>query len=158
MIAFKHTLLPVPVRPAISKCAATPNRRRADYLRTSLPKKIGIFSFFTLPSDSSITSRSLTTWRCSLGTSMPTVFLPGMGATMRTLGDAKRDRQVVGQAGDLGQSQAGFELDFVLSDDGAGLDLDDLYLEAEIEKGLLQNLRLAAHFGRLRFEVDVFRR
>src|SRR5437899_503924 len=59
--------------------------------------------------------------RCSLGTSMPTVFLPGIGATMRTLGGlalafgafrgpTRSDNEEKAQAaaeGDAGPAQAG---------------------------------------------------
>ena len=61
-------------------------------------------------------------------------------------GHAQGDRQVVGQAGDLRQPQAGFELDLELGDHRAGLDLDDFDAEAEIEERLFQNLGLAADF------------
>ena len=61
-------------------------------------------------------------------------------------GHAQRDRQVVGQARDLREPQAGFELDFELGDDRAGLDLDDLHVEAEVVERLFQDLGLAADF------------
>ena len=56
---------------------------------TSLPRKIGICIFSVRLSVSSITSRSRTTCCVSFGTSMPTVFFPGIGATTRTLGTRK---------------------------------------------------------------------
>ena len=56
---------------------------------------------------------------------MPTVFLPGIGATMRTLGTLQVQGQVVGQAGDLVDAQAGLQGDLVLRDDRAGVDADD---------------------------------
>ena len=53
---------------------------------TSLPRKIGIFIVRLFAGVSSITSRRRTICRVVLGTSMPTEFFPGIGATMRTLG------------------------------------------------------------------------
>ena len=58
-----------------------------------------------------MTSFSRTTARCSLGISMPTVFLPGIGATMRTLGTFEVQGQVVGRARDLVEAHAGFQGD-----------------------------------------------
>ena len=77
---------------------------------------------------------------------MPTVFLPGIGATMRTLGTRRAIARSSARSGDLRQPQAGFELDFVLGDDRAGLDLDDLDVEAEVLERLFEDLRLAADF------------
>ena len=69
---------------------------------------------------------------------MPTVFLPGIGATMRTLGTLQVQGQVVGQAGDLVDAQAGFQGDLVLRDDRAGVDADDADVEAEVRERLFQ--------------------
>ena len=68
---------------------------------------------------------------------------------------AEGDRQVVGQAGDLRQPQAGFQLDFVLGDDRAGLDLDDADVEAEVLERLLQDLGLAADFLLVLLVADI---
>ena len=86
MIALRQTLLPVPVRPAINRCGSVDRSTVNGFPETSLPRKMGIRILLTRPSTSSITSRSRTICRVSLGTSIPTVFLPGMGATIRTLG------------------------------------------------------------------------
>ena len=86
MIEFKHTDLPVPVRPAINKCGKLARSTVRDFPETSLPRNRGIFCFLICGPLSSITSRIRTICRCSFGTSMPTLFLPGIGATMRTLG------------------------------------------------------------------------
>ena len=56
---------------------------------TSLPRKRGILHFLGLASSVAITSFKRTITRRSLGTSMPTVVLPGIGATIRTLGTAR---------------------------------------------------------------------
>ena len=69
---------------------------------------------------------------------------------------AEGDRQVVGQARDLRQPQAGFELDFVLGDDRAGFDFDDVDVEAEVVERLFQNLGLAADFFFLLLVAHVF--
>ena len=60
---------------------------------------------------------------------MPTVFLPGIGATMRTLGTLEVQGQVVGQGRHLVDAQAGLQGDFVLRDDRPGIDADDAHLE-----------------------------
>ena len=89
MIEFKQTLFPVPVRPAMSKCGRLAKSTDNGLPETSFPRNNGIFIFRTCAAPSSITSRMRTTWRFSLGTSIPTVFLPGIGATIRTLGTRK---------------------------------------------------------------------
>ncbi len=110
--------------------------------------------FLTRPLVSSITSRRRTSWRSLLGTSMPTVFLPGIGRHDADAGHAQGDGQVVGQAGDFRQPQAGFELDFELGDDRAGFDFDDFDFEAEIEERLFQHLGFAADFFFVLLQVD----
>ena len=85
-----------------------------------------------------MTSLRRTSARCSLGISMPTVFLPGIGATMRTLGTLQVQGEVVGQARDLVDAQARFQGDLVLRDDRAGVDADDADVEAEVGEGLFQ--------------------
>ena len=86
MIEFRQTLLPVPVRPAISRCGKVERSTTIGLPDTSLPRKIGIRIAWILPVVSSMTSRMRTSCRSELGTSIPTVFLPGIGATIRTLG------------------------------------------------------------------------
>ena len=77
---------------------------------------------------------------------MPTVFLPGIGATMRTLGTRSAIARSSARLVILEQPQTGFEFDFVLRDHRSGLDLDDSHVEAEVLERLFQNLRLAADF------------
>ena len=72
-------------------------------------------------------------------------------------GHAQCNGQIVGQAGDFGQPQAGFQLDFVLGDDRPGLDLDDFDREAEIGKGSFEDLGFATDFLDLFVEADVVR-
>ena len=76
---------------------------------------------------------------------MPTVFLPGSGADDPHAGHAQGNGQIVGQAGDAAQSQAGLQLHLELGDDRTGLDLHHADVETEVEEGLLQNLRLPPH-------------
>ena len=47
-------------------------------------------------------------------------------------------RDVVGQRRDLVESQSGFECDFILCDDGTGMDPDDLDIDAEIQARLFE--------------------
>ena len=86
MMALRQTLLPVPVLPAINRCGILAKSTTMGVPETSFPRKTGMFIFALWVSDSSITSRKRTTCRVSLGTSIPTVFFPGIGATIRTLG------------------------------------------------------------------------
>ena len=65
---------------------------------------------------------------------------------MRTLGTRRAMARSSARLGDLRQPQAGFELDFELGDDRAGLDFDDFDVEAEVEERLFQDLGLAADF------------
>ena len=76
--------------------------------------------------------------RWSLGTSMPTVVLPGIGATIRTLGTARAIARSSARLMILRDAQAGLELDLELGDHRAGVDLDDADLVAEVEQGPLQ--------------------
>ena len=57
------------------------------------------------------------------------------------------DRQVVGQADDLRDAQAGLELDLELGDDRPGVDLHDADLVAEIQRGPLQQHRPGVDLG-----------
>jgi hypothetical protein len=69
--------------------------------------------------------------RSWLGTWMPTVDLPAM-RSMRMLG-AHGEAEVVGEAGDAAVFDAGFGLELVGGDHGAGIDLD--HLAADVELG-----------------------
>ena len=57
------------------------------------------------------------------------------------------DRQVVGQADDLRDAQAGLELDLELGDDRPGVDLHDADLVAEVQQRPLQQHRPAVDLG-----------
>ena len=71
-------------------------------------------------------------------------------------GNSQGDRQVISKARNSSESQAGFQFDFVLSDDRTGFDLDHFDLEAEVLEGLFQNPRFAADFFFLIVERDIF--
>ena len=86
---------------------------------------------------------------------MPTVFLPGIGATMRTLGTRRAIARSSARPVILRQPQAGFELDFVLGDDRAGFDFDDADVEAEVLERLFEDLGFAADFLLVLFVADV---
>ena len=83
--------------------------------------------------------------------------LAGDGGHDAHAGDAQGNRQVVGQPGDLGQPQTGFQLDLVLRNDGPGLDLDDFDGEAEIRERPFENLGFATDLLDLFVEADVLR-
>ena len=55
-------------------------------------------------------------------------------------------REIVAERRDLVDAHAGFESDFVLRDDGAGVDADDLDVEIEVLERLFQDDRLVAQF------------
>ena len=69
---------------------------------------------------------------------MPTVFLPGIGATMRTLGTLRLRARSSARVVILLSAQAGFQGDLVLRDDRAGVDADHADVELEIVERLLQ--------------------
>ncbi len=72
---------------------------------------------------------------------MPTVFLPGIGATMRTLGTFRFRAMSSASACHLVDAQAGLQGDLELGDDRSGVDADDVDVEAEVGEGLLQKRR-----------------
>ena len=127
MIAFRQTDLPVPVRPAMSRwgmSARSYDQRPALDVLAEEQRDLALRPPSRRPP--AITSLRRTIGRCSLGTSMPTVFLPGIGATMRTLGTRRASARSSARLVTLLSAQAGFQLDLVLGDDRAGVDADDL--------------------------------
>ncbi len=90
MIAFTSTLLPELVAPPISRCGVWMRSMTCELPRMSLPSAMGMSWRASCISGRSTISRKLTMARSRLGTSMPTACLPGIGATMRTLGAARR--------------------------------------------------------------------
>ena len=78
---------------------------------------------------------------------MPTVVLPGIGATIRTLGTARAIARSSARLMILRHAQAGLELDLELGDHRPGIDLDHADLVAEIEQGPLQQHRPGVDLG-----------
>ena len=78
---------------------------------------------------------------------MPTVVLPGIGATIRTLGTARAIARSSARLDDPRDPQAGLELDLELGDDRPGVDLDDADLVAEVEQRPLQQQRPGVDLG-----------
>ncbi len=113
----------------------------------SLPRNRGMRKLSNFRSTPDITSPSRTTWRWSLGTSMPTVVCPGIGATMRTLGTARAIARSSARLMIFETAQAGFQLDLELGDHRAGIDLHDADLVAEIQEGPLQEHRPSMDLG-----------
>ena len=70
---------------------------------------------------------------------------------------AQGDRQIVGEVDDLRQAQARLELDLVLRDDRACLDLDNAHLESELGEGLLEHPRPFPHLALLLVLAEVLR-
>ncbi len=52
--------------------------------------------------------------------------------------DGECDGEIVCEAGDAGEAEAGFELDFELSDDGAGIDANDADDAAVFHEGFFE--------------------
>ncbi len=77
---FMHTLLPEPVAPAISRCGISARSAIIGFPYTSLPNATGILARLFFHSSLSSRSRMITLVFTALGTSTPTVLLPGTGA------------------------------------------------------------------------------
>ena len=85
MMEFTHTDLPAPVAPAMSMCGMARKSAATACPETSCPRPRRRPPFSLLKASDSIMSRRETTDGSSLGTSMPTKPLPGIGAWMRML-------------------------------------------------------------------------
>ncbi len=81
-------LFPAPVAPEISTWGISP--RFTTTVRPAMSRPIGTSSGWVAAMDSSEASRSpsATKERCRLGTSTPIAERPGIGARMRTSGEA----------------------------------------------------------------------
>ena len=137
-MAFKQTDLPVPVRPAISRWGISARSKTRGWPLTSLPRNSGMRHSWNRP--------------CDPGDHVAqpdhvAVVVGHLDADRRLARDRRHDpdarhgqgdRQVVGQAHDLRDAQAGLELDLELGDHRAGIDLHDADLVAEIQQGPLQ--------------------
>ena len=80
MIIFKHTLLPEPVEPATSKCGIVAKSQNLIAPEMFLPRAKGSADFVVWNSGVSITSFNPIVATFVLGNSIPTKFLPGIGA------------------------------------------------------------------------------
>jgi len=84
MMLFRHTLLPEPVAPAMSRCKSLVKSATSGLPAMSLPRPMVSRDGDCWNSSLSRISRSKTGLVSRLGTSMPTTDLPGTGASTRT--------------------------------------------------------------------------
>ena len=84
-MAFKATLLPLPVAPAINRWGIFSNSATTGLPTISLPRHRVSFDFDFSNALEAMTSLNRTTCRLVFGTSIPIAALPGMGATIRIL-------------------------------------------------------------------------
>lgn len=87
---FRHTDLPEPVAPAMSRWGMLARSAATASPETPEPSAIGsaALSCSWRNDGASITARSVTMVALVFGTSMPTIGLPGTGASMRSAGAA----------------------------------------------------------------------
>ena len=78
---------------------------------------------------------------------MPTVVLPGIGATIRTLGTARAIARSSARLMIRETRRPGLQLDLELGDHRPGVDLDDADLVAEVEQRPLQEHRPGVDLG-----------
>ena len=71
-------------------------------------------------------------------------------------GNSQGDRQIICKARNPRESQAGFQFDFVLSDDGTGFDLDHFDLKTEVLECLFQDPRFATDLLFLVIKREIF--
>ena len=88
MIELMPELLPAPVAPATSVCGILARSIRSDAPLMSRPTATSIAPLALAASGEVKMSPTATIWRSSFGTSTPIACLPGIGAMMRTSGDA----------------------------------------------------------------------
>ena len=84
-MAFKATLLPVPVAPAIKRCGIFSSSATIGLPTISFPRHRGNSDFDLLNALEATISLNLTISRIALGISIPTTAFPGIGATIRIL-------------------------------------------------------------------------
>ena len=85
IIAFKPTLLPVPVAPAIKRCGILSSSAVTGSPTIFLPRQIVSFDFVFSKTLEPTISLNLTSSFVSLATSMPITAFPGIGATILML-------------------------------------------------------------------------
>ena len=84
IMEFMHTLLPLPVEPAISACGIFARSSTMGTPVISLPSATGISARLSFHSRDSMISLTRTMLRTLFGISMPTVPWPGIGAIILT--------------------------------------------------------------------------
>ena len=136
---FKQTVLPEPVVPATSKCGMSA-RSTTKVCRKCL---------YRWPNQSlKSTGRECAWVRTSfkktaaeepLGTSTPTLFLPGIGAKIRTADALKAMCQIIGQTGNALDFDSGRRLQFITGDHGPAFNIRHLDIDPEIAQGFFQN-------------------
>ncbi len=85
IMAFKATLLPVPVAPAINKCGILSSSATTGFPTISLPRQMVSFDFDLPKALEATISFNLTISLAALGISIPITAFPGIGATIRML-------------------------------------------------------------------------
>ena len=85
MMVLMQTDLPEPVVPAMRQWGIAARSVMSGSPLASLPRKSGICILLIASGASCMSSLRRTFSFCALGTSIPTVFFPGTGATMRML-------------------------------------------------------------------------
>ena len=88
MMEFMHEDLPEPVAPEMRMCGISARFSMTARPAMSRPMATSSGCAAAFPSLESRMSRSATSWRVRFGTSTPMADLPGIGARMRTSGDA----------------------------------------------------------------------
>jgi len=83
MMALTHTDLPEPVVPAMSRCGMAVRSAATGVPSTPRPRARRSLDSMRVNSGASMMSSRLTRATSSLGTSMPTILLPGTGASIR---------------------------------------------------------------------------
>ena len=81
---FTPTDLPEPVIPATKRCGIFAKSPTTGVPEMSLPNATVSLDLASVNTGEDKISLNITSWRFSLGNSMPIVFLPAMVSTMRT--------------------------------------------------------------------------
>ena len=84
IMPFTPTDLPEPVIPATKRCGIFAKSPTTGVPAISLPKATVSLDLASVNTDEERISLNITSWRFSLGNSMPMVFLPAIVSTMRT--------------------------------------------------------------------------
>ena len=123
IIEFRHTDLPQLVAPAISMCGILVRSAHFGWPAMSLPSTKASLEGADRKSWRSSTSRKRTRCTFLLGTSMPTTFLPGTGASIRTAIADSAARHIAVEVGNRRDAHARRRLHFVARDHRAAFDI-----------------------------------